>query len=195
MCVKFAVLALMLIFYVAYFAKQIMLKKQGIATMILGKGNKPNHVRWLEIKLQTLTFAMPVVEIASIVYNKYLMPTAWQWAGVAIASLGVLFFILGMTEMRSSWRAGIPDNNDTELVTSGVYRISRNPAFVGFDLMYLGILLAFPNVYNGFFSVCALVLFHKQILNEERFLEKTFAHNYVEYKSKVRRYIGVFVNR
>lgn len=193
MCVNIATVAVMLAFYVAYFAKQMLQKKQGVTTMILGKGNKPQSERILEIGLKAMTFSMPVVEVASIVYQKYSVPAAWQWAGVALAALGVLFFVLGMTEMKGSWRAGIPEQKETDLVTSGVYQISRNPAFVGFDLMYLGILLAFPNIYNACFSVITIILFHKQILNEERFLEKAFASQYLDYKRKVRRYLGVFV--
>ena len=40
--------------------------------------------------------------------------------------------------MKDSWQAGIPDKDKTELVTTGIYRFSRNPAFLGFDLMYVG---------------------------------------------------------
>ena len=43
--------------------------------------------------------------------------------------------------MRDFWRAGIPETDKTELVTEGIYQISRNPAFLGFDLLYIGILL------------------------------------------------------
>ena len=47
--------------------------------------------------------------------------------------------------MRDSWRAGIPERDGTELVTGGLYAFSRNPAFLGFDLMYLGVFLLFAN--------------------------------------------------
>lgn len=43
--------------------------------------------------------------------------------------------------MRDSWRVGVSKTDRTELVTSGIYQISRNPAFLGFDLLYIGILL------------------------------------------------------
>ena len=43
--------------------------------------------------------------------------------------------------MRDFWRAGISETDKTELVTEGIYQISRNPAFLGFDLLYIGILL------------------------------------------------------
>lgn len=43
--------------------------------------------------------------------------------------------------MRDSWRAGISETDKTELVTEGIYQISRNSAFLGFDLLYIAILL------------------------------------------------------
>lgn len=79
----------------------------------------------------------------------------------------------------------------TELVTEGIYRISRNPAFLGFDLVYLGILMAFFNWLLFAVSVFAVVMFHLQIVNvEEDFLLSVFGDAYVEYRKKVNRYLG-----
>ena len=55
--------------------------------------------------------------------------------------------------MKDSWQAGIPDKDKTELVTTGIYRFSRNPAFLGFDLMYVGALLLYGNLLTLGFSV------------------------------------------
>lgn len=43
--------------------------------------------------------------------------------------------------MRDSWSAGISETDKTELVTEGIYQFSRNPAFLEFNLLYIGILL------------------------------------------------------
>ena len=132
---------------------------------------------------------MPAVEIASIWWEWVSLPGWIQWTGVCIAAIGVGFFIAGMLTMKGSWRAGIPEKKETSLVTEGIYRISRNPAFVGFDLMYIGILLAFPNAWHATAVAITLVLFHKQILGEEQFLEGAFGEEYADYKKRVRRYM------
>lgn len=87
-----------------------------------------------------------------------------------------------MLTMKGSWRAGIPEKKETTLVTEGIYRISRNPAFLGFDLMYVGILVAFPNAWHALATALTILLFHKQILGEEHFLEEAFGDDYLKYE-------------
>lgn len=82
--------------------------------------------------------------------------------------LGDAIFLLSVLCMKDNWRAGIPDKDKTELVTNGIYRFSRNPAFLGFDLMYVGALLLYGNLLTLGFSVFAIVMLHLQILQEER---------------------------
>lgn len=43
--------------------------------------------------------------------------------------LGDMIFLVSVLCMKDSWRAGIPDKDRTKLVTTGIYRYSRNPAF------------------------------------------------------------------
>ena len=83
------------------------------------------------------------------------------------------------------------ESEKTELVTNGIYKISRNPAFLGFDLMYIGILFTFFNWYLCFATSFALVFFHLQIVNvEEDFLIEAFGDEYIKYRKKVCRYFG-----
>ena len=57
--------------------------------------------------------------------------------------------------MKDSWRAGIPESDKTDLVTTGIFRISRNPAFLAFDLVYWGVLLMFFNWILLLFNILA----------------------------------------
>ena len=88
-------------------------------------------------------------------------------------------------------KAGVSKTDKTELVTNGIYQISRNPAFLGFDLLYNGTLLMFFNWILCFLTVFAVIMYHLQIVNvEEDFLFATFGNEYLQYKKKVCRYIG-----
>lgn len=189
MATQIAILAVMAVFYIAYFTKALQQRKQGVSTMILGEGDKPQSEKNIEICLKILSFTLPAVEIMSIYWNLMELPLRWQWIGIGVAALGVVFFCAGMLTMKDSWRAGIPEKKETALVTNGIYRISRNPAFVGFDLLYLGVLAAFPNAWHACFVAAAIYTFHRQILNEENYLIRTFGEEYIQYKNRVRRYL------
>ena len=62
--------------------------------------------------------------------------------------------------------------------------------FLGFDLMYVGVLLLYGNFLTTGFTVFAVVMLHLQILQEESYLAKTFGSPYLQYRAQVFRYLG-----
>ena len=190
MSLKIITLAFMAIFYICYFAKMISQRKQGIKTDQLGKG-KVGFVKFIEVTLKITTYLLPVIQVISIVLYSGTAHIALRIIGVVITALGVLAFIISVVQMKDNWRAGVQMEEKTNLVTKGIYSISRNPAFLGFDLMYIGILFTFFNWYLCFATGFALVFFHLQIVNvEEEFLVEAFGQEYLEYQKKVCRYLG-----
>ena len=183
-------IAIMLAFYGCYFIKMISQHKKGIKTDQIGKG-KVGFVKFVEITMKIVTYLVPAVEIVSIILNTSFFAVPVRIVGVLVAVVGVAVFIISVLTMRDSWRAGVSKTDKTELVTKGIYKISRNPAFLGFDLMYLGILLMFFNLVLYIVSLFAMLMFHLQIVNvEEEFLLEAFGDEYLRYEKKVCRYIG-----
>ena len=182
-------LALLAVFYGCYFGKMLRQKRQGIRTDQIGRG-KTGFVRCVEITMKIATILTPLAELVSIFCNASAFPAWVRMIGAAIAALGTAAFIASVVTMRDSWRAGVSPTDKTELVTRGVYQISRNPAFLGFDLMYVGVLLLFGNLLTLGFSLFAMIMLHLQILQEERFLASTFGEPYREYCRRVFRYLG-----
>lgn len=190
MVFKILALGLMAIFYICYFAKMISQKKRGIHTDQLGKG-KVGFLKFVEVTLKITTYILPILQIASILFCFENVPLTMQIIGIIVELFGIVVFIASVAEMKDNWRAGVQRESKTKLVTTGVYSISRNPAFLGFDMMYIGILCAFFNWYLMFATAFAVGLFHLQIVNvEEDFLAETFGQEYFNYKKKVCRYLG-----
>ena len=195
MIAKITALALLANFYAVYFGKKAAQRRQGIQTNQIGVGSKPKRVLRIERLMGIATLLVVPVEVLSIiVFPQWtLVPQlrdcpVLQWAGLIIAASGLVFFISAILSMHDSWRAGIPEKDETQLVQSGIYRISRNPAFVGFDLMYIGLLLAFPNLLHLVFALFPVVMLHLQIRQEETYCRTTFGAPYETYCRKVRRY-------
>ncbi len=183
-------IVLLLVFYGIYFGKMLWQKKKGIRTNQIAKGDKAEELMYIEFIMKIATIGVPVYELVSILWGINKASENMRIAGLIIATVGVMIFGLSVYTMRDSWRAGIPESDRTKMVSEGIYSISRNPAFCGFDLTYIGILLMFFNIPLLVFTCFAIFTLHLQILQEEKYLEKVFGIEYREYRRKVFRYLG-----
>ncbi len=182
--------SILLVFYTIYIGKMISQKKKGIQTDQIARGKKKGKLFRVELLMKIATYSVVAVEVISIILNITALPKAVRIVGVILGVAGDIVFAIAVWTMRDSWRAGIAENDKTEIVTSGIYRFSRNPAFLGFNLVYLGILLIFFDWVLFVFSVFASIMLHLQILQEEKYLPSVFGEEYLAYKKKVCRYIG-----
>ena len=183
-------LVILAVFYGCYFLKMFLQRRKGIQTDQIGQG-KVGFVQFIEVTMKIATLLVPAAEVISISLNTTCFSVPLRICGAVIGALGAAVFVTSVVTMRDSWRAGVSKTDKTELVTDGIYQISRNPAFLGFDLVYIGILLMFFNPWLLIASVFAILMFHLQIVNvEEDFLLENFGQEYLAYKKKVNRYIG-----
>lgn len=186
-------LILILVFYGSYFTKMFVQSKNGIKTDRMGRGSKPRKTFVIENTLKSITFLTAGIQLISIVFVNnfplFIQNNLVRYIGFVIALLGVIIFITAVVTMRDSWRAGIDNTQKTEIIKTGIYKYSRNPAFMGFDLLYIGIGLAFSNIFNLLFACFSILLLHLQILEEEKYLPTVFGKDYLEYKKKTRRYL------
>ena len=177
------------VFYGFYLVKQWRQKRRGIQTMQIGRG-KDTQTHTVETLMGIATVGIIPAQLLSIAFGWSHLSANARFTGFCVGMVGDLIFLISVLCMKDSWRAGIPANEKTELVTDGIYAYSRNPAFLGFDLQYLGVLLMYCNLLTGMFTVFAIVMLHLQILQEERYLTATFGRAYLDYRHRVFRYLG-----
>ena len=189
LCYPALALIVLAVFYGIYFGKMLIQKRHGIRTHQIGR-RKEKGLHTVETLMSIATLGAPIAQLMSIAFGWNHLPATARFTGFCIGMLGDAVFLLSVLCMKDSWRAGIPDKDKTELVTGGIYRYSRNPAFLGFDFMYIGVLLIYGNLLTLGFSAFAMVMLHMQILQEERYLESTFGTAYTAYKKQVFRYLG-----
>lgn len=187
---QIAGILMLLLFYGCYFAKMANQRRRGIKTNQMGRG-KTGLPQYIELSLKAVSCLVPVVEVVSIALDTKFLDTPARAAGLLIGGVGTLVFMISVITMRDSWRAGVSRGESTGLVTGGIYQISRNPAFLGFDLVYIGIGMTFFNWILWIVSCLAMLLFHLQIVNvEEVFLLEAFGDEYSSYQKRVCRYLG-----
>jgi protein-S-isoprenylcysteine O-methyltransferase Ste14 len=105
---------------------------------------------------------------------------------LCLLAAGTVIFALGLFKLGANLRMGLPQGA-TILITSGIYRFSRNPIYLSaFVIMAASLVYAFSWV-NLVATVIAVILHHRIILVEEKFLAGRFK-DFVGYRNRVRRY-------
>lgn len=118
-------------------------------------------------------------------------PTVVRVLG-ALLGLGAFAYLAG-DAMRRFTRAGtpaIPFKPTEALVTTGPYRFTRNPMYVGMATLYVALALAFGLLWAfAFLPVVILLIDRLVIAREEPYLERLFGQEYRDYKRRVRRWV------
>ena len=111
-----------------------------------------------------------------------------QYLCYVMTGLALLLIVISLINLGKSTRLGLP-KTDTELKVKGIYSISRNPMYLGFDLLTLSSMIYSFNVIIIILGIFSIVVYHWIIKAEERFLEQRFGNEYINYISNTRRYL------
>lgn len=102
--------------------------------------------------------------------------------GLGISGAGGISFMQARTTLNPK-----KPGNASRLVTSGIYRFTRNPMYLGLQIMLIAWGMFLGNIVSLLFSLAFGLYIHRyQILPEERFLEEKFGAEFIAYKSQVR---------
>ena len=189
MIYKIIALMIMIIFYTFYIVKLLLLNNKSIRTNQAGKGNKSKKVIIIEKIMSFANILTIIVQVCSILFVKNYIMTELRIIGILLGIVAIFFFASATITMKNSWRVGIPEEK-TSLITNGIYKWSRNPAFVGFDLLFCSIWLIFYNIPLVIVSIWSAVMLHLQILQEEVYMHNMFGEEYDNYKKHTLRYFG-----
>jgi protein-S-isoprenylcysteine O-methyltransferase Ste14 len=118
------------------------------------------------------------------------LPGPVRWSGVVFIVAGVLLQGSFISAFRRAGTNVDPYKPTTAIVTGGPYRITRNPGYLGFALVYTGIALLSSALWPLLTLIAVLVVIDRGVIaREERYLEKKFGAEYLDYKRRVRRWL------
>lgn len=179
-----------------FWRSYVVWKKTGINPVVF-KGSDSAHdfIGRLFKALFAVVVAVVIIDAFVPSAYQYLMPIPWlerrgiKFTGIVLLLASLLWTILAQAQMGDSWRIGIDAEHTTELVRSGVFKISRNPIFVGMMVTLLGLFFRIPNVVTLIALLVGVILIGIQVRLEEEYLTRTHGEKYLEYRHNVRRWI------
>lgn len=153
-------------------------------------------LRWFELKipplLMTLIFGILMWWTSKKTNNLSIDNLFLKTMSIMIFIFGVVIALIAVGLFRKEDTTVDPTNpkNSSRLVTNGIYGYTRNPMYLGFLSWLLGYGLFLGNPINLVFIVLFLIYMNElQIKPEESTLCELFGEEYVEYRSRVRRWI------
>ena len=153
-------------------------------------------MRWLELRIPPRIIAVALglgMWAVSSIEPRFALPQSHHWATALVGALaGAAITFTGAATLRAAKTTLLPmrPQRTTVLVTTGIFRWSRNPMYLGLAVALLG-WAAFLSAAWPLLGPVVFVLYvdHFQIRPEERVLAEHFGAEYTNYTRRVRRWL------
>jgi protein-S-isoprenylcysteine O-methyltransferase Ste14 len=152
--------------------------------------DRPNTNKNIHPPFVALLFIVIAYFLGRFAPLPFVVPLILRNIGLLLTFIGFLLGIGAFVEFRKARTTLDPHGSTKQLVTSGIYRFTRNPIYLGFLLMVIGLPLN-----SGLYWGVVLAPFYMIVMNrlfierEEIYLEKKFKDAFTRYKSSVRRWL------
>jgi len=174
----------------------VLYKKTGINALTQVPEERTLKILAIVFKIQLATAISLIVD--DIYTFDFFSANRFEWIPhLAAGSLGSLLLVLcfmiiitAQQQMRTSWRIEI-DRSDHQapLITSGLFRYSRNPIFLALRLSYLALFLIIPCPASLMVLIAGDITFQWQVQKEEAYLNQLYGEQYTDYCSRVARWL------
>lgn len=148
-----------------------------------------NYFKLCLVGIFVYVILFPFLSESSFLSIDFLDVEFLKFVGLIFMLLALIWTIVAQNQMKDSWRIGIDNDMKTELVTSGLFSVSRNPVFLGMVVSLVGLFFLTLNAISLLFLILGYVLIQVQIRLEEEFLYRQHGEKYLDYLIKVRRLI------
>lgn len=150
----------------------------------------PNISPMVHPPIVALMFIVIAYFLGRFIFIPFVVPMILRNVGFAMSFAGFLLGIGAFIEFRKAHTTLDPHGSAKQLVLSGIYRFTRNPIYLGFLLMVIGLPLNSGLYWGIVMAPFYMVTMNRLVIErEETYLEKKFKDQYASYKSRVRRWL------
>ncbi len=157
----------------------------------------PNAAHQSHWEISEVVFGIPLVVsiILGVIVPFPIAHGLWKWillaVGIVLLVLSVAIITAARRELARHGQPTDPGKPTSQIVTTGIFSVSRNPLYLGVVILIIGLSLAINGWWVLIMLVLELVLCHIiLIFPEERYLASTFGEEYEAYKRSVNRWLG-----
>jgi protein-S-isoprenylcysteine O-methyltransferase Ste14 len=130
------------------------------------------------------------IALAVVVPVRFVPPSAVQIpVGLLLLVTGTMLWLWGRWTLARRHTSSHPTHAPSALLDVGPYRFSRNPTYLGLVVVFLGAAVAFDAAWLLAFTAAEFLLADLQVRREESYLESRFGQAYIDYRSRVRRWL------
>lgn len=116
-------------------------------------------------------------------------PFVWGFASAFLAG-GLMLILVSAGLFKRAKTPLIPFHKSTAVVTTGPYKLTRNPMYLGMAFILIGVAVALGSLMPFFvILIFGWIIQTRFIVGEERFMEELFGQEYLDYKKRVRRWL------
>lgn len=176
-----------ILFQGMFFAKNILLR-QKLGIPIRGRNREAN--------LSVVYFTLYILcAVLLSLFDAPIGSVDLIEGGITLAVALVLLVVslvitaLSLVGMGESWRVGIVEKQQTDLVEQGIYQFSRNPYFLSYLIIFIAYTLLLQSIILLTLSLIGFLMIHAMVLKEETHLTTLHGETYRQYKKRVPRYI------
>ena len=133
-----------------------------------------------------ITYVVFLPMIGSFIYSIFLplqLGTLWLYSGLFVYLFGIAFTIIAIQNFAS--------NPKDKVIIKGLYRVTRNPMYIGLVLIQTGLGIACASWVYLLLTVALIILLNANLVAEERYCLHIYGDNYQKYKSNTPRWIGI----
>ena len=118
------------------------------------------------------------------------VPTPWNLLGILPLVVGVVINLVADRAFHAAQTTVRPFEKSSALVTSGVFRVSRNPMYLGFVLLLIGLAVLLRSLTPYLVVVAFAALLDRQFVAvEEQMLAEQFGADWQRYRLRTRRWL------
>jgi protein-S-isoprenylcysteine O-methyltransferase Ste14 len=136
-----------------------------------------------EKRIINVVFLPMIVSWVIAVFLPLQLGTVWLYSGLVVFLFGIVFTIVAILNFANSPK--------DKVITGGLYRFTRNPAYVGMLLMHVGVGIACASWVLLLLAAVLVILLNANLAAEERYCLYRFGDEYQKYKNRTPRWMGI----